>query len=237
MPTNSRCTFAIAPGVLRLVLALALGAGPLAPSAALAQDNADDEKVIYSIGVLMARQLAALELSEAELKHLVRGLNDSVLGKELAVQPEDFRSQINVFQQARQSAGSAIESAEAAKFLAAAESQTGAIKTSTGLIYLEDKAGSGPSPTPQDTVQVHYHGTLRDGTVFDSSIDRGTPAKFPLERVIPCWTEGLQRMKVGGKSRLVCPAAIAYGDRGAPPAIKGGAALSFEVELISIEAK
>ena len=94
--------------------------------------------------------------------------------------------------------------------------------------------GTGDSPKDTDTVKVHYHGTLRDGTVFDSSVERGTPAQFPLNRVIPCWTEGVQKMKVGGKGRLTCPASIAYGDRGAPPKIKPGAALAFEVELLEI---
>ncbi len=88
------------------------------------------------------------------------------------------------------------------------------------------------SPT---SATVHYHGTLRDGTVFDSSVERGQPAQFALNRVIPCWTEGLQLMKVGGKAKLVCPPEIAYGDRGAGQLIKPGAALTFEVELISIE--
>jgi FKBP-type peptidyl-prolyl cis-trans isomerase FkpA len=83
-------------------------------------------------------------------------------------------------------------------------------------------------------VKVHYHGTLRDGMVFDSTIATGTPATFPLDRVIPCWQEGIVRMKVGGKSQLVCPPQIAYGDQGFPPAIPGGAALEFEVELVDV---
>ena len=93
--------------------------------------------------------------------------------------------------------------------------------------------GSGASPSATDKVKVHYHGTLRDGTVFDSSVERNSPAEFPRNRVIPCWTEGVAKMKVGGKSRLVCPAEIAYGDR-STGRIPGGAALSFEVELIEI---
>jgi len=83
-------------------------------------------------------------------------------------------------------------------------------------------------------VKVHYHGTLRDGTVFDSTVATGTPATFPLDRVIPCWQEGIVRMKVGGKSQLVCPPQIAYGDHGFPPTIPGGAALEFEVELVDV---
>jgi FKBP-type peptidyl-prolyl cis-trans isomerase FkpA/FKBP-type peptidyl-prolyl cis-trans isomerase FklB len=94
--------------------------------------------------------------------------------------------------------------------------------------------GEGPSPGPTDRVRVHYHGTLSDGTVFDSSVARGEPAVFPLNRVIPCWTEALQKMKAGGKSRITCPPDIAYGDQGAPPLIKPGAALAFDVELIEV---
>src|SRR5262249_13958762 len=97
--------------------------------------------------------------------------------------------------------------------------------------------GSGASPAATDTVKVHYEGTLENGTVFDSSKKRGTPATFALNQVIPCWTEGVQKMKVGGQAKLTCPSAIAYGDRGAPPTIPGGATLTFDVELLGIESK
>jgi FKBP-type peptidyl-prolyl cis-trans isomerase FkpA len=96
-------------------------------------------------------------------------------------------------------------------------------------------AGSGASPAASDTVKVHYRGTLADGKEFDSSYKRNAPATFPLGRVIPCWTQGLQKMKVGGKARLVCPPATAYGDRGAGGAVPPNATLTFEVELIAIE--
>jgi len=95
--------------------------------------------------------------------------------------------------------------------------------------------GNGPSPTATDVVKVHYHGTFSDGSVFDSSVQRGEPASFPLNRVIPCWTQGLQQMKVGGKAKLTCPPELAYGERGAPPSIPPNATLTFEVELIAIE--
>jgi len=104
-----------------------------------------------------------------------------------------------------------------------------------GLQITHVKEGEGASPGPTDVVRVHYHGTLPDGGVFDSSVDRGQPAKFPLDRVIPCWTQGLQQMKVGGKAELVCPPEVAYGARGAPPRIPPNATLHFEVELLAIE--
>jgi FKBP-type peptidyl-prolyl cis-trans isomerase FkpA len=115
-----------------------------------------------------------------------------------------------------------------------AAAEPGAVRTESGLVYRELTTGTGESPKPTDTVTVHYRGMLVNGTEFDSSYKRNEPAGFLLNRVIPCWTEGLQKMKVGGKSRLVCPASLAYGDRGAPPSIPGGATLIFEVELLGI---
>ncbi len=104
----------------------------------------------------------------------------------------------------------------------------------SGLQIEHLQEGSGASPAASDTVTVHYEGTFPDGKVFDSSRHRGVPASFPLNRVIACWTEGLQRMKVGGRARLICPPQIAYGERGAPPRIPPNATLHFDVELISI---
>lgn len=118
--------------------------------------------------------------------------------------------------------------------LKAAAAEAGAVVTDSGLVFRSLKEGKGPKPTAADTVRVHYRGTLTDGTEFDSSIKRGQPAEFPLGRVIKCWTEGLQRIQVGGKAKLTCPAAIAYGDRGAGGVIPPGATLVFEVELLGI---
>jgi FKBP-type peptidyl-prolyl cis-trans isomerase FkpA len=112
-----------------------------------------------------------------------------------------------------------------------------ALGADTGLVYKSLKDGSGASPVATDTVRVHYRGTLPDGKEFDSSIARGQPAEFPLNRVIKCWTEGVQKMKVGGKAQLVCPPAIAYGARGTPGGpIPPNATLHFEVELLGIVA-
>jgi FKBP-type peptidyl-prolyl cis-trans isomerase FkpA len=118
-------------------------------------------------------------------------------------------------------------------FLDKAAAEPGAQRTASGLVYRVITAGSGASPKATDTVKVHYRGTLTNGKQFDSSYG-GPPAEFPLNRVIPCWTEGVQMMKVGGKSQLVCPSSIAYGEAGAPPDIPGGATLVFEIELLAI---
>lgn len=119
--------------------------------------------------------------------------------------------------------------------VARAAAEKGAVVTDSGLVFRSIKDGKGASPTAVDSVKVHYRGTFPDGREFDSSYKRGEPATFPLSRVIKCWTEGLQRMKVGGKAKLTCPAAIAYGDRGAGGGeIPPGATLQFEVELLAI---
>lgn len=118
--------------------------------------------------------------------------------------------------------------------VAAAGAAPAAVTTPSGLVYRSLKEGTGASPTATDRVQVHYRGTLPDGKEFDSSYARGKPAEFPLNRVIACWTEGVQRMKVGGKASLTCPPAIAYGERGAGNVIPPNATLLFEVELLAI---
>ena len=119
--------------------------------------------------------------------------------------------------------------------LAGAAKEAGAQVTPSGLVYVSLKDGTGASPKAADTVKVHYRGSFPGGKEFDSSYTRGSPAEFPLNGVIKCWTEGVQRMKVGGKAKLTCPAAIAYGERGAGGGlIPPNAVLQFEVELIAI---
>lgn len=119
----------------------------------------------------------------------------------------------------------------------AAAKEEGAVLTSSGLVYRSLKDGNGSSPTASDKVTVHYKGTFPDGREFDSSYKRGQPIDFPLNRVIACWTEGVQRMKVGGKAKLTCPPEIAYGARGAGSAVPPNATLLFEVELLGIQGK
>jgi len=117
----------------------------------------------------------------------------------------------------------------------AAAAEAGAVKTASGLVYRTLKEGKGPSPTAADTVRVHYRGTFADGKEFDSSYKRGEPISFPLNAVIKCWTEGVQRMKVGATARLTCPASLAYGERGAGKVIPPNTPLRFEIELLGIE--
>jgi FKBP-type peptidyl-prolyl cis-trans isomerase FkpA len=121
--------------------------------------------------------------------------------------------------------------------LSKAAAEKGAVVTDSGLVFLNLKEGKGASPTAADTVKVHYRGTFPDGKEFDSSYKRGEPASFPLNRVIKCWTEGVQRIKVGGKAKLTCPSAIAYGERGAGGEIPPNSVLQFEVELLGINGK
>jgi FKBP-type peptidyl-prolyl cis-trans isomerase FkpA len=119
----------------------------------------------------------------------------------------------------------------------AAAKEPNAVSTASGMVYLSLKDGTGASPKASDTVKVHYRGTLPDGKEFDSSYKRNEAIEFPLSRVIPCWTEGVQLMKVGGKAKLTCPPATAYGDRGAGNVIPPKATLLFEVELLAINGK
>jgi len=172
-------------------------------------------------------------ISENELDILILGVRDAAAGSTLAVEQQEGANLVRAMVEQRQALAAKVELDSAADFLAAEAGKKGAKTTESGLIYTELRAGKGEHPSTTDKVRVHYHGTLRDGTVFDSSVDRGKPSEFPLNRVIACWTEGVAMMKEGGKARLVCPAEIAYGNR-ATGRIPAGAALAFEVELIEI---
>lgn len=221
--------------ILRIAaVAVVVAMGCVGPSWAETADG--DEKVMYALGVALTQSLQALNLRPAEVEHVARGLRDGLLGKATDVDMAEFRSKFQEFAEGRAEEAAAAEKEKSAGFIAAAEKEAGAVKTESGLIYKEITAGTGESPKATDKVKVHYHGTLADGTVFDSSVERGQPASFRLNGVIKCWTEGVQKMKVGGKSKLICPSEIAYGDRGSPPKIKPGAVLIFEVELLEIEA-
>ena len=194
----------------------------------------EEQKTFYALGFMMSQSLSQFMLSEAELEMVKGGLSDGVLKRSAKVDVKQIMPKVQQLTQSRSAVAAEAEKKAGAAYLAKAAGEKGATKTDSGLVITTIKAGEGSSPKKTDKVKVHYHGTLINGTVFDSSVQRGEPATFGLDGVIPCWTEGVQRMKVGGKSRLVCPAQLAYGDRGAPPMIKPGSTLVFEVELLDI---
>ncbi|HOC60637.1 MAG TPA: FKBP-type peptidyl-prolyl cis-trans isomerase [Smithellaceae bacterium] len=196
----------------------------------------EDEKAFYSLGVQLNKQLSMLDMSAEEMKLVQKGMSDAAAGKKLEAEPEAHMKKFGELAQARMVRATEKQKAQAKAFLEKAAQEKGAVKTESGLIYQEIKAGTGAQPKPTDVVKVHYVGKLIDGKEFDSSVKRGEPAELPLGQILPCWTEGVAKMKVGGKSKLVCPSDIAYGDRGRPPVIPGGATLIFEIELLDAKA-
>lgn len=208
------------------------GQAPAAPSSGVKLDT-EDQKTVYALGLLLAASVEQYNLSPEELELFKAGVTDGVLKRTPQVELKEYQPKLQPWAQTRASQIAEAEEKASEDLLQKMAKQKGAVKTESGLILITEKAGVGDSPNATDTVKVHYQGTLRDGTLFDSSLERGIPATFPLNQVIPCWTEGLQKMKVGGKAKLICPSSIAYGDVGKLK-IKPGAALTFDVELIEI---
>lgn len=216
-----------------MVVALTLLAA--APAAAAGPElKTEEQKTVYALGLNIAQSLTTFSLTPAEVELVSAGLRDG-LTNAAKVDVNQYNPLVKQLAQQRAAAAAEAEKKDSVEFLEKIAKEKGAEKTTSGMIYIPVKAGSGASPKATDTVKVHYKGMLRDGSVFDSSSERG-PATFPLNRVVACWTEGVQKMQVGGKAKLACPANLAYGDRGAPPKIRPGAALLFEVELLGIEA-
>ena len=223
-------TIMLCLGTLLLLTSTPVLAAPQEPAS-------DDQKTLYALGLALSQSLETFTLSEAELEMVKTGLTDGVLKRSPKVDLQTVGPKIQQLQQARAAVVADNEKKAGAAFLAKAAAEKGATKTESGIVLTTLKPGTGATPKATDTVKVHYHGTLINGTVFDSSVKRGEPATFPLGQVIKCWTEGVQQIKVGGKSRLVCPSNLAYGERGSPPTIKPGATLVFEVELLEIVTK
>lgn len=232
----------------RILKALALG-GALAvaacqqkaPEADPVATYTDDQKAIYAFGAAVGRQVSQqttqLRMTPEEVQIFRSAFGDMMDGKEPAVEINAYQEKFQSLAEARIAEGNAEAKKKGEDLLASAAQEPGAVKTDSGLIFRTLTPGTGASPQASDVVRVHYHGTLPDGKVFDSSVDRGQPAEFALNGVIPCWTEGVQRMKVGEKAKLICPANLAYGERGAPPTIPPDATLVFEVELLGIQGK
>ena len=217
---------------LIVILVIALLASP---TFAADPPKTEEQKTLYAIGLLVSRSIAVFNLSPEELEFVKQGLTDAATGKKPDVDLSSYNDKVQDLARARRKAQGEKLAATNREFIAKAAADKGAVKTDSGLIYLPVKEGTGASPTVTDTVKVNYRGTLPDGKEFDSSYKRGKPAEFRVDGVIKCWTEALQKMKPGGKARLVCPPGIAYGDAGAGDLILPGATLIFEVELLEVK--
>jgi FKBP-type peptidyl-prolyl cis-trans isomerase FkpA len=212
----------------------ALCAMLLVTSASAADLDSEEKKTLYALGLAISQSLGEFALTESELEIVKSGMTDGVLQRKPQVDLQSYSGKLRQLAQVRATTVAEAQQKAAGEYLKKAAAEPGAKKTASGAIVTTIKEGSGPTPTADDRVKVHYVGTLVDGTVFDSSVARGAPATFPLTSVIKCWTEGVQLIKVGGKSRLTCPSDVAYGNRGSGALIKPGATLVFEVELLEI---
>jgi FKBP-type peptidyl-prolyl cis-trans isomerase FklB len=214
-------------------------AAPAAPANPAAPKSLEDQ-ASYIIGLNIGRNLKAQEVP-ANPDIVMKGIRDGLSGAQPVMTDQEMEATMGTFQQqmmAKQQAKMQVEGQKNQKaaddFLTTNKAKKGVVTTASGLQYEVIKEGTGASPKATDQVTVHYTGTLLDGTKFDSSVDRGQPATFPVNQVIPGWTEALQLMKVGGKYKLYIPPALGYGERGAGGEIGPNSLLVFEVELVSI---
>jgi FKBP-type peptidyl-prolyl cis-trans isomerase FklB len=201
------------------------------------QLTTQEQQASYGIGLQMGEQLAANPFEGLEISAVSQGIADAFAGVESKVAHADLQAAFQVISERMQAAAAeqAKElSAAGEEFLAENAKKEGVVVTDSGLQYEVIAEGEGEKPTAESVVSVHYHGSLIDGTVFDSSVERGQPAEFPVGGVIAGWTEALQLMSVGAKYKLTVPANLAYGERGAGAAIPPHAVLVFEVELLAI---
>lgn len=195
----------------------------------------DNDKIFYTMGVMLGANLQRLKLNDRELAALSKGLKDSSQRKKPEVEVAQYQPKIQSMFRERMKAAANKEKGNGDKFMENFKKEAGVKTTKSGLAYKVIKEGVGKTPKATDVVEVHYHGTLISGEVFDSSVQRGKTISFPLNKVIKGWTEGLQLMKEGGKYKFVIPPKLAYGEAGAPPKIPGGATLIFEVELFKVK--
>ena len=195
------------------------------------------DQLSYAWGMAFGHQLRGMGVTNIDFKDFDEALHDAFDGKESKMSPEDANKLIQEFLQELAAKKTAEMKEAGDKFLAENLKNENVKVTPSGLQYIVEKEGEGVSPTAEDEVTVHYTGKLLDGSVFDSSVSRGEPATFPLNRVIPGWTEGVQLMKEGGKYTFFIPSDLAYGPQGIPNVIPPHSTLIFEVELIKVNKK
>ena len=209
--------------------------GTTSAFAAASEPTTDEQKTFYALGLAINQSLSNFSLSEPEFELVKAGLADGFFRRPPKVDLKAFGQKISELQQARASVIAEAEKKVGAAFLTKAAAESGAKKTESGAVLITIKEGKGATPKIADMVKVHVLGTLVDGTVFDDSAKQGNPLTLRVNEVSKCWVEGLQQMKVGGKSKLICPSNLAYRDKGLPPLIKPGATLVFEIELLEVE--
>lgn len=210
----------------------ASGPDPESDAPAATLEN-EEQRTYYAFGAMMASNLGGL--TPPQLEAFQAGIADAVRSAPPKVDLTEYGPKVQQMLTARAQSQLTDRHAKAEAFLAEAALEEGAVRTESGLVHKTLTPGDGPQPGEGHVVRVHYRGTLIDGTEFDSSYARNEPAEFPLNRVIPCWGEGVKRMHVGERAKLVCPPDMAYGDNGSPPKIPGGSALVFEVELLATQ--
>lgn len=199
--------------------------------------STDEQRVSYGFGLQFGQQLLRNHFEGLDAELVAAGIQDIVKQQKIQLSEQELNDAFAAVQAKieKQQAEKAKQMKELGiTFLAENAKREGVKVLASGLQYEVLESGTGASPTAESTVQTHYHGTMIDGTVFDSSVERGQPATFGVNQVIAGWTEALQLMKVGDKWRVFLPADLAYGDNGAPPSIPGGSALVFEIQLLDI---
>lgn len=219
-----------------MMFAMALVCALTAITAVAAEPpKTEEQKILYAIGQTVFRSLAVFNLTPAEFEIVKQGITEAHAGVKSDVDPTAYTQKLQDFAKARRKAEGDKQIAAGKDFLEKAAKENGAVKTGSGMVYQVLTEGKGDSPKSTDTVRVNYRGTLINGKEFDSSYKRGAPLEFKLDNVIKCWVEGVQKMKPGGKAKMVCPPNLAYGDAGAGEMILPGATLVFEVELLDFK--
>ncbi len=219
-----------------VVLSLALSAAALAATSETAPSTVSpvDDKLLYALGVLMSRGIEDFQFSESEFAQVSAGFADGYRHRADVSQALTYDPQLRVLRRTRTQVMTEREKSAGQAYLAAVAATRGAKKTASGLVYVPITEGKGARPSFKDAVRLNFEGKLVDGSVFDSSAARGEPATFVLSNVMPCFTEALQLMRVGGKSRILCPSDLAYGDRGSAPKVRPGATVEYDVELLAV---
>lgn len=242
---RSAAPWSPAPVVLALLFPLAGSRAdpeaerPAAKTEAKAKQGAASQAdLLYALGAILGQKVSGYAFTPAERSRIQAGFADAVARSKLRLEDpdlEEWGQRVDQMLGKRSNPKAAATREKGRAFADGIAREAGAVRLPSGVVVRSLRQGTGKAPTADSRVKVSYAGTLVDGTRFDASADHGGPAQFPLKGVIPCWTEGVQKMREGGKAQLVCPSSSAYGDQGRPPNIPGGATLLFEIELLGVE--